>query len=72
MAEITFKQKTKTIEKLVGAGITTEKDLQKLTLDVMLNIPDITMTDLAIITALQTHTKDNGLFSYLSGGKQNE
>ena len=72
MADITFKQKTKTIEKLVSAGITTEKDLQKLTLDVMLNLPDIKMTDLAIITALQTHTKDNGLFSYLSGGKHNE
>lgn len=72
MAEITFKQKTKTIEKLVSAGITTEKDLQKLTLDVMLKIHDITMTDLSIITELQTHTKDNGLFSYLSGGKQNE
>ena len=72
MAEITFKQKIKTIEKLMGSGIATEKDLQKMTLEEMLQNPEIGRNDLVIITELQKHTKDNKLYSYLSGGEHNE
>ena len=72
MAEMTFQQKTKTMAKLIDNGITSEKDLQNLNFDSVLQIPGITMQDLAVVSQLQKHTKDNTLYSYLSGGERNE
>nr|WP_316623054.1 hypothetical protein [uncultured Ruminococcus sp.] len=72
MAEMTFQQKTKTMAKLIENGITSEKDLQNLNFDSVLQIPGITMQDLAVVSQLQKHTKDNKLYSYLSGGERNE
>ena len=62
MAEITFQQKTKTMAKLIDNGITSEKDLQNLNFDSVLQIPGITMQDLAVVSQLQKHTKDNKLY----------
>ena len=42
MANISFQQKTKTIIKLAENGITSEKDLQNLTIDSILSIPKAT------------------------------
>ena len=39
MAEMTFQQKTKTMAKLIDNGITSEKDLQNLNFDSVLQIP---------------------------------
>ena len=57
MAEMTFQQKTKTMAKLIDNGITSEKDLQNLNFDSVLQIPGITMQDLAVVSQLQKHTK---------------
>lgn len=62
MAEMTFQQKTKTMAKLIDNGITSEKDLQNLNFDSFLQIPGITMQDLAVVSQLQKHTKDNKLY----------
>ena len=69
MTSISFQQKTKTIVKLAENGITSEKDLQNLTIDSILSIPNITMQDIAVIAQLQKHTKDNKLYSYIAGGE---
>ena len=71
MANISFQQKTKTIIKLAENGIASEKDLQNLTIDSILSIPNVSMQDIAVIAQLQKHTKDNKLYSYLTGGEQN-
>ena len=69
--EITMQQKIKVITKLVESGYDTEKKLQKLEMESILQIKGITIPDMTIILELQKSTKAGRLFSYLSGVKDN-
>lgn len=63
----TFQQKTKVLNKLFEHGINTEKELQSLSLENILEIKGITIPEMAVITQLQKQTKAGKLFSYLGG-----
>ena len=65
---ITLQQKVKVLSKLFEAKCRTEKDLQGLTIESILKIPNITIQDMSLIIELQKQTKANKLFSYLGGG----
>ena len=65
---ITLQQKVKVLNKLFEAKCKTEKDLQGLSMESILKIPNITIQDMTIITELQKQIKANKLFSYLGGG----
>lgn len=67
-----FQQKTRVLNKLFSSGVKTEKDLQKLTLENILEIKNITIPEMAIITELQKQIKSGTLYSYLAGGGENE
>lgn len=67
-----FQQKTRVLNKLFSSGVKTEKDLQKLTLENILDIKNITIPEMAIITELQKQVKSGTLYSYLAGGGENE
>lgn len=67
-----FQQKTRVLNKLFSSGVKTEKDLQKLTLENILEIKNITIPEMAIITELQKQVKSGTLYSYLAGGVENE
>lgn len=68
---ITFQQKVKVLNKLFDAKCRTEKDLQGLSMESILKIPNITIQDMTVIMELQKQTKAGKLFSYL-GGDTNE
>lgn len=65
--KITFQQKTRVMNKLFEHGINTEKELQSLSLENILEIKGITIPEMAVITQLQKQTKAGKLFSYLGG-----
>lgn len=67
-----FQQKTRVLNKLFSSGVKTEKDLQKLTLENILEIKNISIPEMAIITELQKQVKSGTLYSYLAGGGENE
>ena len=63
-----LQQKVKVLTKLYENGCITEKGLQSLTMESILQIPGITIADMNIILELQKQTKAGKLFSYLGGG----
>ena len=65
---ITLQQKVKDLNKLFDAKCRTEKDLQGLSMESILKIPNITIQDMTVIMELQKATKSGKLFSYLGGG----
>lgn len=65
---LTLQQKVKVLTKLFESGCKTEKDLKALNLQSILQIPDITVPDMTVITELQEQIAKNKLFSYLRGG----
>lgn len=67
-----FQQKTRVLNKLFSSGVKTEKGLQKLTLENILEIKNISIPEMAIITELQKQVKSGTLYSYLAGGGENE
>ena len=67
-AVLTLQQKVKVLTKLLESGCKTEKDLKALNLQSILQIPDITVPDMTVITELQEQVTKNRLFSYLGGG----
>lgn len=67
-AALTLQQKVKVLTKLFESGCKTEKDLKALNLQSILQIPDITVPDMTVITELQEQVAKNRLFSYLGGG----
>lgn len=69
---ITYQQKSRVLNKLFSFGVETEKDLQKLTLENILAIKNITIPEMAIITELQKQVKAGTLYSYLAGGEGDE
>lgn len=67
-AALALQQKVKVLTKLFESGCKTEKDLKALNLQNILQIPDITVPDMTVITELQEQVAKNRLFSYLGGG----
>ena len=67
-ANAALQQKVKVLTKLFESGCKTEKDLKALNLQSILQIPDITVPDMAVITEFQEQVSKNRLFSYLGGG----
>ncbi len=65
---LSLAQKVKVLQKLFDSGCKTEKDLKALNLQSILQIPDITVPDMTVITELQEQVAKNRLFSYLGGG----
>lgn len=65
--EKTLSHKVKIIELLVTElGISTEKELAELTMEKLLDINSVTITQLREIQKLKKAVKENKLFSYLS------
>lgn len=68
-SEVRMQQKIKVITKLAESGYDTEKKLQKLEMENILQIKGITIPEMSIILALQKSTKSGKLYSYLCGGE---
>ena len=66
-ANTALQQKVKVLAKLYDSGCKTEKDLNSLSLQSILKIPDISVSDMTVITELQEQIAKNRLFSYLGG-----
>jgi len=62
-----LQHKVKVLAKLYDSGCKTEKDLKALSLQSILKIPDISVSDMTVITELQEQIAKNRLFSYLGG-----
>lgn len=63
----TLNNKVKVLTKLYTAGYTTEKQLQDLKIEDILNIPGITVPEMKEITELQKQVRNKALYSYLGG-----
>ena len=62
-----LQHKVKVVAKLYQSGCKTEKDLKALSLQSILKIPDISVSDMTVITELQQQIAKNRLLSYLGG-----
>lgn len=62
-----LQQKVKVLSKLFIAGCITEKQLQDLKMEEILNLPGITVAEMKEITELQKQVKNKTLYSYLGG-----
>lgn len=60
-----FQAKVKVLTKLFASGYVTEKELQNISMESVLQIPGITISDMQIIIDLQKQTKAGKLYSYL-------
>ena len=67
-----FQQRMRVLNKLYNYGCKTEKDLQKLTLENILEINGITIPEMSAITELQKQVKAGTLYSYLGGGENEQ
>lgn len=65
---LTLAQKVKVLQKLFDSGCKSEKDLQALSMESILQIDGITIQDMTVIMTLQKQVKAHTLFSYLGGG----
>ena len=70
-ANTALQQKVKVLAKL-HSGCKTEKDLKALSLQSILKIPDISVSDRTVITELQEQIAKNRLFSYLGGAEDEQ
>ena len=59
----------KVINKIFEAGITEEKDISAMTLDEILEIQGITVTEIGMINDLQKAIKANKVITFLGGGE---
>lgn len=57
-----MQQKVKVLQKLYDSGCKTEKDLKALSLQSILKIPDISVSDMTVITELQEQISKTGCF----------
>lgn len=60
----------KTLNKLFAAGAVSEKDVSALTVQDMLELPGITVTEMKIITQLQEAIRKKAVIRYLSGADE--
>lgn len=58
-------KKIKFINKILTTGINSEKEIQQIKLEDIINKPGIKMNDLKELLDLQTAIKDKNLFEYL-------
>ena len=63
--DIALQQKMRVLRKLRDNTVRTENDLQNLTTEGMLLIPNITLKEMAIIIDLQKAVRNGKLYSYL-------
>ena len=64
---MTLQQKVKVMQKLYDSGCKTEKELQALSMESVLQIEGITIQDMTVIMTLKNQVKAHTLFSYLGG-----
>ena len=57
----------KVLGKVFDAGFTNEKDISAMTMDDILLIQGITVSDIALINTLQKSIKSNKVISFLGG-----
>jgi len=57
------------LNKMFGAGFTTEKEITAMTMDDILNMKGITIADMAVINDLQKSIKANKVITFLVGGE---
>lgn len=63
-------QKTvKVLNKIFEAGFTTEKDISAMTMDDILSMQGITVTEISMINDLQKAIKANKVITFLGGGE---
>ena len=60
----------RTLNKLFAAGATSEKEVSALTVQDMLGLPGITVTEMKIITQLQEAIRKKAVIRYLSGADE--
>ena len=60
----------KVLNKVLDAGFTDEKAIAAMTIDDILNMQGVTVTDIGIINELQKSIKANKVISFLGGGGQ--
>lgn len=63
-----FQSKVRVLNKLFDSGCDTDKKLQQLNIETLLQIPNITKPDMCVIMELQKNAKSGKLFTYLGGG----
>jgi len=62
----------RSISKLIGAGYDSEKAILALTMDDILALPGITVTEIGVINEIQKAVKNNKLITLLGGGELRE
>ena len=60
----------KVLNKVLDAGFTYEKAIAAMTIDDILKMQGVTVTDIGIINELQKSIKANKVISFLGGGRQ--
>lgn len=60
----------KVLNKVLDAGFTDEKAIAAMTIDDILKMQGVTVTDIGIINDLQKSIKANKVISFLGGGRQ--
>lgn len=60
----------KALNKIFEAGFTDEKEIAAMTMDDILSMQGITITDITLINDLQKSIKANKVISFLGGGEQ--
>jgi len=67
---MTVNQKTiRVLNKIFEAGFTNEKEITAMTMDDILNMNGITITDMTVINELQKSIKANKVITFLGGGE---
>ena len=61
----------KVLTKVLEAGYITEKDIAAMYIDKILEIPNNTVPDIALISDLQKAVKANKVITFLGGGAEN-
>ena len=62
----------KVLNKIFEAGFTTEKDISAMTMDDILSVQGITVTEISMINNLQKAIKVNTVITFLRGGETQE
>ena len=60
----------KVLNKVLDAGFTDEKAIAAMTIDDILKMQGVTVTDIGIINELQKSIKANKVISFLGGGRR--
>ena len=60
----------KALDKVLDAGFTDEKAIAAMTMDDVLSMQGVTVSDIALINELQKSIKANKVISFLGGGTE--